>query len=118
MATEEKNPAAQLGSLGGKARSRNMSKEQLTEAARKAGLASWAKRRSDRPDVHEVVNQMLAAIKATGKPHTMYSVNGVVKHCETGSTYDMLWSADPDTVVGTYRDGVTFSEVLNDFLAT
>ncbi len=40
------NKAAQeLGSLGGKARARNLSKAELSEIGRKAGIASAAKRK-------------------------------------------------------------------------
>lgn len=39
----EKDPAAtSLGSRGGKARARNLSKEQLSEAGKKAAKARWA----------------------------------------------------------------------------
>ena len=46
----EKNPAAvELGKLGGskggKARARNMTKEERSESARKAAKARWAKKR-------------------------------------------------------------------------
>jgi hypothetical protein len=48
--TEEKNPAAVAlgklgGSKGGKARAKNMSAEERSEAARKAAKARWAKKR-------------------------------------------------------------------------
>lgn len=48
--TEEKNPAAvALGKLGGrkggKARAKNMTPEERSEAARKAAKARWAKKR-------------------------------------------------------------------------
>ena len=48
--TEEKNPAAVAlgklgGSKGGKARAKNMTKKELSEAARKAANARWAKKR-------------------------------------------------------------------------
>ena len=47
---EEKNPAAVAlgklgGSKGGKARAKNMTPEQRSEAARKAAKARWAKKR-------------------------------------------------------------------------
>jgi len=42
---KKKNPAAQtLGSLGGKARARNLTPEQISEIARKAGQARAKKR--------------------------------------------------------------------------
>ncbi len=37
--------AQELGSLGGKARARNLSREELSEIGRKAGQASAAKRK-------------------------------------------------------------------------
>ena len=47
---DEKNPAAVAlgklgGSKGGKARAKNMTPEQRSEAARKAAKARWAKKR-------------------------------------------------------------------------
>ncbi len=50
MAEEEKSEAARLlgklgGSKGGKARAKNMTAEQRSEAARKAAKARWAKKR-------------------------------------------------------------------------
>ena len=47
---EEKNPAAVAlgklgGSKGGKARAKNMTPEERSEAARKAANARWAKKR-------------------------------------------------------------------------
>jgi hypothetical protein len=50
---EEKNPAAVAlgklgGSKGGKARARNMTKEERIESARKAANARWEKWRQER----------------------------------------------------------------------
>lgn len=40
--------AAALGKRGGKARVRNMTREQLSEANRKAALARWKKEKEDK----------------------------------------------------------------------
>ncbi len=50
MTEEEKSEAARIlgklgGSKGGKARAKNMTKKQRSEAARKAANARWAKKR-------------------------------------------------------------------------
>ena len=48
MVKKKKNPAAvSLGALGGKARARKLSKEQLSKEGRKAALTRWAKEKNE-----------------------------------------------------------------------
>jgi hypothetical protein len=52
---DEKNPAAVAlgklgGSKGGKARAKNMTKEERSESARKAARARWDKKRREEED--------------------------------------------------------------------
>jgi hypothetical protein len=62
---KKKNPAAvQLGSRGGKARAKSMSKEERTAAAKKMASALWSKKT---PQQRKQWGKRLAAARAKAK---------------------------------------------------
>ena len=111
----EKKKALSMQQLGGFARAAKLTSEERSVIARRAADAKWQKEKN-RPEWHTVVKIMLAAIEQTGKPHTLFVVDGNAKFCEVGTSFEKIWSLDKDTVVGTYGAGAKFSDVLMDML--
>lgn len=118
-----KNPAAQeLGRRGGEARAEKLSEDERSAIAKLGAQAMWEKerkRRAGEPTLYEVVKRMLAEIEKTGKAHSLFVEDRKGRFCPTDSDMCKLWrSTKPECWVGNYSPGTTYTEVINDFVAT
>lgn len=112
--------AAALGRLGGLARVRKLSEDDLSRIGSRGAQARWEKERNKPKAQHVITNMLNLLNSGKSKARILFRLKGGLRHEEKGSAEAdvLLANLGPDTVViGTYKAGARFSDVINDLVS-